>query len=57
MRLADSYLAMPVGHDEAIAESETVARLSPGNLADVIALEQTKLLAGRPNEFDDDSTS
>jgi eukaryotic-like serine/threonine-protein kinase len=51
MRLADSYFAAGLV-DEAIAEGETVARLSNGNVADLILLEKLKLRAGRPNEFD-----
>ena len=50
MRLAGSYWYAG-RHDEAIAERETVVRLSPGNLVNVVALEQAKMLAGRPNEF------
>ena len=51
MRLADAYLA--VGRfSDAIDETETVARLSKRNPADVMVLERTKLLAGRPNEFE-----
>jgi TolB-like protein/Tfp pilus assembly protein PilF len=50
MRLTDSYLA--VGRfDDAIDESETVARLSNRSPADVMLLERTKFLAGHPNEF------
>ena len=50
MRLTDSYLA--VGRfDDAIDESETVARLSNRSSADIMLLERNKLLAGRPNEF------
>jgi TolB-like protein/tetratricopeptide (TPR) repeat protein len=51
MRLAGSY-GDAGRHDEAIAESETVVRLSPGNVANVVALEQAKMLAGRANAFD-----
>ena len=50
MRLAGSY-GYAGRHDEAIAERETVVRLSPGNLGNVVALEQAKMLAGRPNQF------
>ncbi|MEO7135708.1 MAG: protein kinase [Vicinamibacterales bacterium] len=51
MRLTDSYLA--VGRlNDAVDESETVARLSNRRPADVMLLERTKLLAGRPNEFE-----
>ena len=51
MRLIDAYLA--VGRfDDAIDESEMLVRLSNGNLADVMLRERTKLLAGRPNEFE-----
>jgi TolB-like protein/Tfp pilus assembly protein PilF len=51
MRLVDAYLA--VGRfSDAIDEAETVARLSKRNPADVMLLERTKLLAGRPNEFE-----
>jgi tetratricopeptide (TPR) repeat protein len=51
MRLADAYLE--AGRiDEAISEQETVARLSKGSAADVMLLERTRLLAGRPNDFE-----
>jgi eukaryotic-like serine/threonine-protein kinase len=51
MRLAGSF-GYAGRHDKAIAESETVVRLSPGNLANIVALEQVKMLAARANEFD-----
>ena len=51
MRLADSYIALR-RWDDAIRETETVAQLSKQNPVDVVLLERTKLLAGRPNEFD-----
>jgi hypothetical protein len=37
--------------DEAIEESETVARLSDRSAASLVWLEQTRSLAGRPNQF------
>jgi TolB-like protein/Tfp pilus assembly protein PilF len=51
IRLADAY-ASAGRWDDAITEAETVVRLSNGNLANRLLLEQTKLLARRPNEFE-----
>jgi TolB-like protein/Tfp pilus assembly protein PilF len=51
MRIADSYIELRE-FDKAIAAAETVVRLSQQNPVDVMLLERTKLLAGRPNDFD-----
>jgi TolB-like protein/Tfp pilus assembly protein PilF len=51
MRLTDSYIELR-RFDEAVAQAETVVRLSKQNPIDVLLLERTKLLAGRPNDFD-----
>ena len=50
MRLAAAY-GTAARHDEAMAERETVVRLTPGSLGNVVALEHAKMLAGRANEF------
>lgn len=51
MRLTDSYIELR-RFDQAIAAADTVVRLSEHNPVDVLLLERTKLLAGRPNDFD-----
>jgi eukaryotic-like serine/threonine-protein kinase len=51
MRLRDSYVYAG-RFDEAIEESETVARLSDRSAASLVWLEQTRSLAGRPNQFE-----
>jgi TolB-like protein/Tfp pilus assembly protein PilF len=51
MRLADSYVELR-RFDEAVATAETVVRLSNQNPVEKVALERTKFLAGRPNDFE-----
>lgn len=51
MRKADAYIELR-RFDDAIAAAEAVVQLSQRNPVDVLLLERTKLLAGRPNDFD-----
>jgi hypothetical protein len=51
MRLADSYIELR-RFDDAIAVLEALVRLSNQNAVDVMLLERTKRLAGRPNDFE-----
>ncbi len=43
---------MPAVSTEAIAEAERIAELSNRSLGSLVSLEQTRLRAGRPNDFD-----
>jgi TolB-like protein/Tfp pilus assembly protein PilF len=51
MRLAASYIHAG-RFDAAIEENQAIARLSNGSAASLVGLEHTKMLAGRPHEFE-----
>ena len=51
MRLADSYVYAG-RFDDALGESETVARLSSSSPASLVWLEQTRMLARRPHQLE-----
>lgn len=51
MRLRDAYVALG-RFDQAIAAGNTIVRLSNQNPVEMMMIEQTKWLAGQPNDFD-----